>query len=46
MFCEGKMPLEQSFTNALMSALNWKITGRTLELMDETGRAVATFETP
>jgi heat shock protein HslJ len=46
MFCEGKMPVEQSFTNALMSALNWKITGRTLELMDETGRAVATFETP
>jgi heat shock protein HslJ len=44
MFCEAKMPLEQSFSNALMATLNWKITGRTLELMDETGRAVATFE--
>lgn len=44
MFCEGKMPLEQSFSNALMSVLAWKITGRTLDLMDETGKAVATFE--
>jgi hypothetical protein len=40
------MELEQSFTNALMSTLNWKITGRTLELMDETGKPVATFEAP
>jgi putative lipoprotein len=44
MFCEGRMPLEQSFTNALLSVLRWKITGRTLELMDETAKAVATFE--
>jgi len=44
MFCEAKMPLEQAFTNALMSTLTWKITGRTLELMDETGKAVATLE--
>jgi len=44
MFCEAKMPLEQAFSNALMSVLNWKITGRTLDLMDETGRTVATFE--
>jgi heat shock protein HslJ len=44
MFCEGRMALEQSFTNALLSVLRWKITGRTLELMDETGKAVATFE--
>jgi heat shock protein HslJ len=44
MFCEARMPLEQKFTNALMSVLSWKITGRTLELMDETGKAVATFE--
>lgn len=43
MFCEARMQLEQSFTNALMSVLRWKITGSTLELMDETGRAVATF---
>jgi heat shock protein HslJ len=44
MFCEARMKLEQSFTNALMSTLRWKITGRSLELMDETGKAVATFE--
>jgi heat shock protein HslJ len=44
MFCEARMQLEQSFTNALMSTLTWKITGRSLELMDETGKAVATFE--
>ena len=44
MFCEARMQLEQSFTNALMSVLRWKITGGTLELMDETGRPVATFE--
>jgi putative lipoprotein len=42
--CEARMQLEQSFTNALMSVLSWKISGRTLELMDETGKAVATFE--
>lgn len=44
MFCEGRMPLEQSLTNALLSTLTWKITGRSLELRDETGSAVATFE--
>lgn len=44
MFCEAKMPLEESFSNALMATLRWKITGRSLELMDETGKAVATFE--
>jgi hypothetical protein len=27
-----------------MSVLRWKITGRTLELLDETGKSVATFE--
>jgi heat shock protein HslJ len=44
MFCEARMALEQSLTNALMSTLSWKITGRALELRDETGKAVATFE--
>ena len=44
MFCEAKMKLEESFSNALMSTLRWKITGRSLEFMDETGKAVATFE--
>ena len=44
MFCEGRMQLEQRFTNALMATLRWKIAGRTLELLDESGKAVATFE--
>jgi putative lipoprotein len=44
MFCEARMRLEQSFTNALMSVLRWKITGRSLDLLDETGKPVATFE--
>jgi heat shock protein HslJ len=44
MFCEARMKLEESFSNALMSVLRWKITGRTLELLDETGKSVATFE--
>jgi putative lipoprotein len=44
MFCEARMKLEESFSNALMSVLRWKITGRTLELLDETGKPVATFE--
>jgi heat shock protein HslJ len=44
MFCEARMRLEEAFLNALMSALTWKITGRSLELRDETGKAVATFE--
>jgi putative lipoprotein len=44
MFCEARMDLEQRFTNALMSVMRWKITGTTLELLDERGIAVATFE--
>ena len=44
MFCEARMDLEQKFTNALMSVMRWKITGTTLELLDERGTAVATFE--
>lgn len=44
MFCETRMQLEQSFTNALMSTLRWKITGRSLELLDESGKTVATLE--
>jgi heat shock protein HslJ len=43
MASEGRMQLEQSFTNALLSVIRWKITGRTLELLDETGKPVATF---
>jgi putative lipoprotein len=44
MFCEARMELEERFLNALNSVLRWKITGTTLELFDETGTAVATFE--
>ncbi len=43
MFCEKRMELEQKFTNALMAALRWKITGQTLTLFDESGKSVATF---
>jgi heat shock protein HslJ len=46
MFCEARMQLEQAFTNALMSTLTWRITGRTLELRDESGAVVATLEAP
>lgn len=44
MFCEARMQIETAFSNALMSTLRWKITGRSLELMDETGKTVATFD--
>lgn len=44
MYCEARMDLEQRFTNALMSVMRWKITGTRLELLDERGVAVATFE--
>jgi putative lipoprotein len=44
MFCEARMALEEKFMNALLSVIRWKITGTTLELFDERGIAVATFE--
>jgi heat shock protein HslJ len=43
MFCEARMALEQKLNNALMATLRWKITGQTLTLFDESGKAVATF---
>jgi heat shock protein HslJ len=43
MFCEARMELETKFNNALMATMRWKITGRTLELSDESGKSVATF---
>jgi heat shock protein HslJ len=46
MYCESRMQLEQSFTNALLSVIRWRITGQTLELFDETGKPVATFTAP
>lgn len=44
MFCEARMALEEKFMNALLSVIRWKITGTTLDLFDERGIAVATFE--
>lgn len=43
MFCEARMELEQSFTNTLLATMRWKITGQTLQLLDETGKPVASF---
>lgn len=43
MFCEARMELEQKLNNALMSTMRWKITGQTLEMLDESGKTVATF---
>jgi heat shock protein HslJ len=43
MFCDGRMELEQRFHNALLSAMRWRITDKTLELFDDRNAAVATF---
>jgi heat shock protein HslJ len=43
MACEGRMELESRFNNALMATMRWKITGNSLELFDDSGKAVATF---
>lgn len=45
MFCEARMKLEQSFTNTLLATMRWKITGQTLQLLDEAGKPVASFVT-
>jgi heat shock protein HslJ len=44
MFCEAKMELEQKFLAMFQDAAGWKITGTTLQLMDASGKAIATFE--
>lgn len=43
MACEGRMELERKFNNALMATMRWKISGSSLELFDDSGKAVATF---
>jgi heat shock protein HslJ len=44
MFCEATMALEQKFLGMFQDAAGWKITGTTLQLLDASGKAVATFE--
>jgi heat shock protein HslJ len=44
MFCEARMKLEQQFLKMFEQAARWKISGKTLELLDANGRAVASFE--
>ncbi|MEO8018385.1 MAG: META domain-containing protein [Pseudomonadota bacterium] len=46
MFCEGRMDLEQKFLIMFEAVTAWKITGRTLQLLDANGKAVGTFEAP
>ncbi len=44
MFCEARMKLEQQFLGMFEQVAGWKITGKTLELLDTNGKAVAGFE--
>lgn len=46
MFCEGRMELEQKYLALLGNAAGWKITGNTLQLLDASAKAVATFTAP
>jgi heat shock protein HslJ len=40
---EGRMELESSFFDTLSRVARWKITNSTLELLDDSGRSLATF---
>ncbi len=44
MACADGMDTEGKFLKALGSASRWKISGRELELMDDSGGMVAVFE--
>jgi heat shock protein HslJ len=44
MYCEARMKLEQQFLKTLEQVSRWRISGKTLELLDASGRAVASFE--
>ena len=46
MFCEARMDLEQKFLAMLGQVTGWKINGTTLQLVDNTGKAIAAFNTP
>jgi len=44
MACAGVMDTERNFLQALGEVKRWKIAGRQLELMDESGKVLAVFE--
>lgn len=44
MACLQGMETEQAFLDVLKQATRWKITGQQLELLDDTGRQLASFE--
>jgi heat shock protein HslJ len=46
MFCQPNMELEQKFLGMFQNVAGWKIAGNTLELLDASGKSVATFNTP
>lgn len=46
MFCQAQMDLEQRFLAMFGQAIGWKIEGTTLQLVDNTKKAIATFNTP
>jgi heat shock protein HslJ len=46
MFCEARMDLERKFLAVFEQGTGWKIAGTTLQLLDDTGKIVATFNTP
>jgi len=46
MACKEGMDTERVFLNALSRVTNWKITGQTLDLMDDDGQVLAEFEGP
>ena len=44
MACKEGMDTEKAFLDALNRTTNWKITGHTLDLLDDAGRVLAEFE--
>ena len=46
MFCEGHMDLEQRFLAMFGQVVGWRLTGATLQLVDQTDKAIAAFNTP
>jgi putative lipoprotein len=46
MACEGRMDIEQRFMAMFEKVARWKIIGNTLQLLDASGKAIATFEAP
>ena len=44
MFCENTMDIEKRVHEMFSNATAWKISGKSLELIDSYGRPIATFE--